>query len=103
MNGEIKTFEIEGVIFTFETKYKDQELQLFRKGKEIIESCLTYEQLDNSVKFVELIKKQSIGVSSALFYLIESRRIDIKNCLEKINDINVIYEKVNPKKENEES
>lgn len=103
MIGEIKTFELDGVIFTFETKYKEQELKLFRKGKDIIESCLTYEQLDNSIKFVELIKKQSIGVYSALCYLIESRRIDIKNCLEKINDINVIYEKVNPKKENEES
>ena len=35
MIGEIKTFELDGVMFTFETKYKEQELRLLRKGKDI--------------------------------------------------------------------
>lgn len=92
--GEIKILEFDGIKFEIHTKFKDAELDIFRRGQKIIDSCITYDQLDNSMRFVELVKKDFIGVASALTYLVESKRIDIKNCLTELENINVIYEKV---------
>lgn len=93
-NMEIKVFEFDEIKFEVHTKFKDAEVDIFRKGQKIIESCLTYDQLNSATKFVELIGKNYIGVSNALIYLVESKRIDIRIFNLDINNTNVIFEEV---------
>jgi hypothetical protein len=78
-------------------RYKDDELEMFSKGKKIVESCTSHNQLDAARKVVDLISKQFIGVSNALQYSIELRsqeitEMDMINENEAIGDIKVNLE-----------
>lgn len=94
MNGEIKVIEFEGFSVELIARFKDDETDVFRKGRKIIESCITPDQLDTAIKFIDLLNKYYIGVASALYYLAEDKRIDIKEAMEDLNKLNVIYEDV---------
>jgi len=82
--GEIKTIEFGDFKMEYNTRYKTDELAIFRRGKEVIESCQTYDQLDNANKLVDLIGKNYIGVKNALLYLLEDKRDLIRTDLENI-------------------
>ncbi len=83
--GEIKTIEFQDFTMEYNTRYKDDELEIFGRGKEIIESCTTYEHLESASKVVELIGKNYIGVKNALLYLWEYKRNQIKKDQENID------------------
>lgn len=80
-SGEIKIVDIDGVKFEVNSKYKKSELEMFTKGKNIIESCQTYEQLESAIKYSDLIKENYIGAGNALGYLIELQKQIIETLL----------------------
>jgi hypothetical protein len=83
--GEIRTIELENFTMEYNTRYKDDELDIFRRGKDIIESCQTFDQLDSANKVVDLIGKTYIGVKNALLYFSEDKRAQIRQEQESID------------------
>lgn len=61
-------------------------------------------QLENAIKAIDLISNLNNDeeLISQLKEIAEQRKVQIENFIDDINKINVIYEEVNPKKENEE-
>lgn len=78
--------------------------KIFVIGSKIINSCITMEQLENAIKAIDLIRNLNNDeeLISQLKEIVEQRKVQIENFIDDINKINVIYEEVNPKKENEE-
>ena len=78
--------------------------KFFVIGSKIIKSCITMEQLENAIKAIDLIRNLNNDeeLISQLKEIAEQRKVQIENFIDDINKINVIYEEVNPKKENEE-
>jgi len=58
-------------------RYKDAEIDIFDKGKKIIDSCVSLDQIKATEKYIDLVSSKFKEVGSALKYFCESKTREI--------------------------